>query len=212
MNKICAASIFAAIVVFTTGIPTTAQVEMSADVQRRLQSGEVPAEVRAQIEAGNIPEGIPADVRAQLEQQLSGEYVDSADISNDAPTTQELDTPDDVPPESGRRAAASDRLFGLDIFRRSGASFTPLDLGPRTDYRIGGSGDEIVIDAWGDVDLWYSLLSTVMALSPCQWLGVLLCQDRRRRACGAHHRSDSHAITKAFALKAQEHALHLSVS
>lgn len=157
MNKICAASIFAAIVVFTTGIPTTAQVEMSADVQRSLQSGEIPAEVRAQIEAGNIPKGIPADVRAQLEQQLSGEYVDGADISNDAPTTQELDTPDDVPPESGRRAAASDRLFGLDIFRRSGASFTPLDLGPiDPDYRI-GSGDEIVIDAWGDVDLRYRL-------------------------------------------------------
>jgi len=46
--------------------------------------------------------------------------------------------------------------FGLDIFQRSEASFSPLDYGPvDPGYRV-GAGDEIIIDTWGGVSLHYA--------------------------------------------------------
>ena len=144
------------------GVPVIAQVP----------SGSIPADVRARIESGDIPSNLPPEVRARLQSRIDGQQSDASsetspeatgESAGDGMTERPVDDAaaaedaGSATPGQGqtRVTGPASNLFGADVFLRHGASFSPVDIGPvDPDYRV-GPGDEILIDAWGEVELHY---------------------------------------------------------
>lgn len=151
-----------------------AQVPSPSQVQQALQQPGLADSLRARLRASGLTtEQVRARLRAAgypeslLDQYLGAGATGVAPAPLELAAYQALGLPPIalahglLPVDTGMIAARAlvprSRVFGVDVFRRTGTQFLPLLSGPvPPDYRL-GPGDVLVLILTGDVELAYTL-------------------------------------------------------
>ena len=95
-------------------------------------------------------------LRRRIEQLRSGGSKDTQ--TNNNITSARSTQPDKAVNQSNAELTAYQKeIFGFDLFKKQGLSFAPnLSLPTPVNYQL-GSGDELAIDLWGDVQQFFKL-------------------------------------------------------
>ena len=93
-------------------------------------------------------------LRRRIEQLRSGGSKDTQ--TNNNITSARSTQPDKAVNQSNAELTAYQKeIFGFDLFKKQGLSFAPnLSLPTPVNYQL-GSGDELAIDLWGDVQQFF---------------------------------------------------------
>ncbi len=102
----------------------------------------------------NQTEGVPANIREQLQnrqqqsQTLSANGAPAETLDN---TLERNDFQDFIAQSTGQRLP----LYGYNLFQRAPSTFAPVENVPVTPNYTIGPGDELLIRAWGQIDVDY---------------------------------------------------------
>lgn len=115
----------------------------NAAAQQSPQNSALPTIRSAPITDISFPENGQGDKAKAGDQTMSAADVNDQQLKNEFQDFVQLSTGRDLP------------LFGYNLFGASASTFAPVDRIPVTADYVLGPGDEIVVRAWGQIDVDY---------------------------------------------------------
>lgn len=116
---------------------------VNATAQQSPQNSTLPTIRSAPITDMSFPENGQGDKAKTGDQAMTAADVNDLQVKNEFQDFVHLSTGRDLP------------LFGYNLFGASASTFAPVDRIPVTADYVLGPGDEIVVRAWGQIDIDY---------------------------------------------------------